>query len=250
MIYNIAVCDDSEEYAEIITSMICEIALKNNIDINVSTFISSMNFIQALQENNFHIVFLDMEMPKINGIEAGLLIRETNHKTVIFYLTSHKEYAYDSYKVKARDYLLKPVSISQLEHSLLDGLQVFKESSMCLDVKDVNNIYHHISIDDITHILRKKEDRKLHIYMLDKKEIVIAQTLKNIEKEVSTFEFFVRSSKSCIVNIHNIRSIKKNTIYFSNEVIEYASRRCLSQLLYKVQSTGKQIAVQAIKSTE
>ncbi|MGD9567263.1 MAG: LytR/AlgR family response regulator transcription factor [Sedimentibacter sp.] len=233
MIYNIAVCDDSEEYAEIVTKMIREIMLKNNMNCNISTFISSKKLIQTFKELNFDIVFLDMEMPEINGIETGLLIREISDKVVIFYLTSHKEYAYDSYKVKARDYLLKPVNFSQLEYNLHDCTRAIKESITYLDVKDVNNIMHRIPIDEITHILRKKEDRKLHIYTLDKREIIIVQTLENIEKEVSGYEYIARSSKSCIVNMLNIRTIIKNAIYFSNEAIEYASRRCLSELIYK-----------------
>ncbi len=233
MTFNIAVCDDSEEYAEIVTKMIQEVMIKNNINFNISTFISSKKLIQTFKELNLDIIFLDMEMPEINGIETGLLIRDINEKIVIFYLTSHKEYAYDSYKVKARNYLLKPVSFSQLESNLLDSLKTIKESIRYLDVKDVNNIMHRIPIDEITHILRKKEDRKLHIYMLDKREIIIVQTLENIEKEVSGYEYIARSSKSCIVNMLNIRTIVKNAIYFSNEAVEYASRRCLSELIYK-----------------
>lgn len=233
MIFNIAVCDDSAEYGVIVTDMINEVTIKNNIDCNISTYDSGIKLVQAFKENEFDIIFLDMEMPELNGIETGLLVREISKNPVIFYLTSHKDYAYDSYKVKAKNYILKPINLNIMESVLLECFDEKKAKSNYLDVKDFEGVIHRIPIKSITHILRKKEDRKLHIYTLDAKEIVIVQTLESIEKELAKYDSFTRSSKSCIVNLENVRAIIKNEIYFSDNTIEYASRRCLSGLLSK-----------------
>lgn len=233
MTLSIAVCDDSQEYGEIVTHMIKEVTLKENIDCNISTYNLGRNLVQAFKENEFNIIFLDMEMPELNGIETGLLIREISKDPVIFYLTSHKEYAYESYQVKARNYILKPASVSVIERVLLDVVEENKKQIKILDIKDVEGAIHCIPIKHITHILRKKEDRKLHIYTLDSQEIVATQTLDSIEKELAGHKHVARASKSCIVNIDNIRVIRKNVIYFSNEVREEASRRCLSELVNK-----------------
>ncbi|WP_313163652.1 LytTR family DNA-binding domain-containing protein [Sedimentibacter sp.] len=227
---SIAVCDDSKEYSEIVTEIIKRIV---NNRTNVNTFNSGHDLVQAFKENKFDIIFLDMEMPEINGIETGLKIREMSDKAIIFYLTSHKEYAYESYRVKARDYLLKPVSLSIIEKVLNECLLELEGSLNYLDVKDIKGIIHRIPIDDITHVLRKKEDRKLHIYCLDNKEIITSQTLESIERALIYKEHIVRASKSCLVNMVNVREIRKNVIYFSNEAREEASRRCLSELVNK-----------------
>lgn len=233
MALNIAVCDDSREYGEIVTYMIKEAALKNNIECNISTFNSGRNLVQAFKENEYDIIFLDMEMPELNGIETGLLIRKISEDPVIFYLTSHKEYAYESYNVKARNYLLKPVSALVIEKNLVECTKEKKEQILYLDVKDVEGTKHRIPINEITHILRKKADRKIHIYRLNKIETVIVQTLENIAKKLIHNDSIIRASKSCLVNIDNVRIIKKNIIYFSNEEKEEASRRCLSELVNK-----------------
>ena len=102
-----------------------------------------------------------------------------------------------------------------------------------LDVKDVYGIIHRIPIDEVTHILRKKEDRKLHIYSIDNREIIALQTLESIENLFANKGNLVRASKSCLVNMDNVREINKNVIYFSNESREEASRRCLSDLVNK-----------------
>lgn len=233
MIFNIAVCDDHKEYGEIVAEIIKTVALSRNIDCNISTYNSGTSLVQDFKKHEFDIIFLDMEMPELNGIETGLLIREISKDPVIFYLTSHKEYAYESYKVKARNYLLKPVSAAVIEKNLLECIEESKEEVVFLDVKDVKGIKHRIPVDEITHILRKKEDRKIHIYRLDKEEVTIVQTLENIEKELIYNDCIIRASKSCLINMNNVRAIRKNTIYFSNETREEASRRCLSELINK-----------------
>ncbi len=233
MIYNIAVCDDYKEYGEIVTELIRSVASNKNIECNISTYSSGISLIEAFKENEFDIIFLDMEMPELNGIETGLRIREISKNPVIFYLTSHKEYAYESYEVKAKNYLLKPVSAAVIEKNLLECIEESKENIVFLDVKDIQGAKHRIPLDEITHILRKKEDRKIHIYRLDREEIIIVQTLENIEKELMYNDNIMRASKSCLINMNNVRAIRKNIIYFSNETSEEASRRCLSELVNK-----------------
>jgi len=235
MIYNIAICDDSVEYGDIVTEFVQRAALGISISCNLFTFNSGKDLVQACERNNLDIIFLDMEMPEQNGIETGLLIRKISSEIVIFYITSHKEYAYESYKVKARDYLLKPVTVSALEKVMLEYIEdknkEKKEEVMLLDVKDINGVLHRIPLDEITHIIRKKEDRKLHIYRLSKEEIIAVQTLDSIEKKLMYSNIFARAGKSCLVNLDNVRTINKNVIHFSNDIQEEASRRCLTELL-------------------
>ena len=233
MLYSIAVCDDSEEYGEIVTEIIKKAALKNNIHCNISTYNSGASLVQTFKENKFNIIFLDMEMPGLNGIETGLQIRKVSKEPVIFYLTSHKEYAYESYEVKAKNYLLKPVSESVIEENLLECIKDGAKELLLLDVQDIKGIKHRIPVDEITHILKKKEDRKLHIYRLNKEEVIVVQTLEKIEKELIYGDCMIRSSKSCLINMNNVRTISKNTIFFCNGEIEEASRRCLSNLVNK-----------------
>ncbi|MDD2396914.1 MAG: LytTR family DNA-binding domain-containing protein [Tissierellia bacterium] len=237
---NIAVCDDSKEYVKIVKELIKAIMAKNNIACNIDTYISGLSLVEAYTRKTFDIIFLDMEMPEADGIKTGLLIREISDKTIIFYLTSHKKYAYESYQVKARNYLLKPIQSDVLEKELIECIAELDLPVEFLDVKDIDGIIHRIPLGDITHILRKKDDRKLHIYTLNKQEIIIVQTLKSIEDSLSSISFFKRSGKSCLVNLNNIRAIEKNIIYFTNDETEEASRRCLSDLvkLFKQQNKG------------
>ena len=233
MLYSIAVCDDNKEYGEIVSEIIKMVAQKNNIHCNIGTYSSGASLVQAFKENKFNIIFLDMEMPGLNGVQTGLQIREISEDPVIFYLTSHKEYAYESYEVRARNYLLKPISAPVIEKNLLECIQDNKQELLFLDVQDIKGVRHRIPVEEITHMVKKKEDRKLHIYRLDNGEVIVAQTLEKIEKELIYNNYMARASKSCLINLNNVRAINKNTIYFCNEAREEASRRCLSELVNK-----------------
>lgn len=233
MLYSIAVCDDNEEYGEIVAEMVKKAARKNNMHCNISTYSSGANLVRALKEIKFNIIFLDMEMPGLNGIETGLQIRKISKEPVIFYLTSHKEYAFESYMVKAKNYLLKPVSESVIEENLLECTKDSRLELMFLDVQDINGIKHRIPVDEVTHILKKKEDRKIHIYRINKEEVIIVYTLEKIEKELIYNDCMMRANKSCLINMNNVRTINKNTIFFCNGVKEEASRRCLPYLVDK-----------------
>ncbi|MDF2678504.1 MAG: DNA-binding response regulator [Bacillota bacterium] len=246
MAYNIAVCDDSVEYCEIVAEMIKVAVSRNNINCNLYTYVSGKDLIKSFNDMKFDIIFLDMEMEEINGIDTGLLIREISKDTLIIYLTSHREYAYESYQVKAKDYLLKPVKLNVIERVLTECAEELKRNINYLDVRDVDGVFYRIPINEITHILRKKEDRKLHIYTLDTKEIIIVQTLESIENELTSNNSFARSGKSCIINLENVRAIVKNEISFCNEAVEYASRRCLPILLKKLRI----ITVQSMNETK
>jgi DNA-binding LytR/AlgR family response regulator len=237
MAINIAVCDDSVEYCEIVAEMIKVVVSRNNINCNLYTYVSGKDLVKSFNDIKFDIIFLDMEMQEINGIDTGLLIREISKDSMIIYLTSHREYAYESYQVKAKDYLLKPVKLNVLERVLIECAEELKKNLNYLDVRDADGVFHRIPINEITHILRKKEDRKLHIYTLDTKEIVIVQTLESIENELASNDSFARSSKSCIINLENVRAIIKNEIFFCNDAVEYASRRCLTILVKKFKLT-------------
>ncbi len=230
MTTKIAVCDDSKDYGEIVANVINKITCKNNIRCNINLYCSSRDLIQAFGQIKFNIIFLDMEMPELNGIETGLLIRKISNDPIIIYLTSFKEYAYESYQVKAKGYLLKPLNPDALENVLLDCIKENIEPKKFLDVRDIDGVLHRIPINEITHILRKKEDRKIHIYCLNKNEIKVVQALEILAKELSANKFIIKSSKSCLINMENVREIKKNIIYFSNDASEEASRRCLTEI--------------------
>lgn len=226
--YRIAVCDDSNEYADIITDMISLIIEKSKLNCTLYTYTSGKELVSNHEKNHFDIIFLDMEMPEQNGIETGLMIKDISKNTKVVYITAHEGYAYNSYKVKAEDYLLKPIEYLNLENAFMscyEKLDTIKERKF-LDINDVCRNFQRIYIDNIIYIQREK-DRKIYIYCVYKKTIIVSDTVQNLEKKLAGNKNIIRANQGCLVNLNNVRKISKDIITFCDESTVKISEGCL-----------------------
>lgn len=114
MIFNILICDDEP--------IICE-KLKNflhSIDPNyeIDTYYLGENILEIA--SNYDVIFLDIEMPGINGMETARLLRQRNCNAYIIFLTSHNEFMPEAFAVRAYRFLCKPVDKVKLRAAISD----------------------------------------------------------------------------------------------------------------------------------
>lgn len=197
---------------------------------------------EFLEDNDVDLIFLDIEMPEINGIEfAGRIPREC----LVIFTTAYSEYALDSYEVEAIDYLVKPIDPARFNravdkaisyHALLDSASV-SAGEPAVGVADhiivkADRRYVKINLDDIVYIEGLKDYVIIH---LPGKRVVTRLTLKGIE-EVIPASGFIRVNKSYIVSRDRIDSFDNNDVFIGDTEISIgASYRdaVLSSLLGK-----------------
>ena len=109
----IAVCDDNLEYINIIENNLYDLTAKIECD----AFQSGEELIAAYKNNieRYDVIFLDMEMNRLNGIETANIIREFDEYVIIVFVTSHTEYMRESFKCSPFRFLLKPVDAEELK---------------------------------------------------------------------------------------------------------------------------------------
>lgn len=142
--HQIAVCDDETAVCE----MVSETIKRWNQDVKVSCFQSGEALIAAY--DFFDVVFLDIDMQGIDGIETGRRIRERDHETKIIYLTSYRDYVAGAFEVHAFQYLLKPISQIHLTQILEEIFRYVRkadkrtildfhtsEGMVCVDAADI-----------------------------------------------------------------------------------------------------------------
>ena len=115
----IAVCDDSPQFLQTAADLVSAWAAQRNIPAEISTYQNGDELLEANSAKRFDIVFLDIIMPLLNGMDTARELRENDTVIRIIFLTSSPEFALDSYDVKAQGYLLKPVSSDKI-YSALD----------------------------------------------------------------------------------------------------------------------------------
>ena len=112
----IAICDDEERYRVELKTILDKLLI--NIDCNIDTFSNGKILVEAFGDTPYDLLYLDIEMPGIDGITLAKKLRSLSDKVYIVFLTSHVEYALEGYEVNALRYLTKPVNIDKLKEVL------------------------------------------------------------------------------------------------------------------------------------
>jgi len=190
------------------------------------TFIGSFNnAIKAekfMTENEVDLIFLDIEMPRINGLEFA---KKISKNTMVIFTTAHKEYALESYNLNAIDYLLKPVLPTRFEKAVEKAFTYYKllKSENGIVEKLTQNFifikaerkYYKILFEKILYIEALKDYVIIHTF---RDKVITAMNLKTIHSKLPK-DIFIRVSKSYIVNESAIECFDNNTIYINENEI-------------------------------
>ena len=183
----------------------------------LASFTDSVEAINAVREQRPDLLFLDIQMPDLNGMELARMLPEG---TRIIFTTAFKEYAFESYEVSALDFLLKPIRYNKF----LAAVEKARKSSENHQSSTVNSTlflkvdseYRQINIADIIYVAGMKD---YVMFYLDgeKRPLVTHLTMKSVE-EMLPQQQFMRVHRSYIVALDKIRKVDRNDcIYIGNE---------------------------------
>lgn len=188
-------------------------------------YASAVEAMKGLQEQPVDLLFLDIQMPELDGLEfSHMVILETR----IIFTTAFEQYALDSYRVNALDYLLKPISYRDFLEASNKALQWFELKNAADGTVDsagddeyiyVKSEYKliQISLKDILYIEGLKDYVKIYVET-EARPIMSLMSLKSLEERLPT-SCFLRVHRSYIVQKSKIRLIDRGRIVFGKEYI-------------------------------
>ena len=191
----------------------------------VASFTDSISAINAIKEQKPHLVFLDIQMPNIDGMELAQSLPEQTH---VVFTTAFKEYAFESYQVNAVDFLLKPIRYNVFLAAVEKVKKLFAampEVRPADDAKTSNSAFlridgdwQNISFDSI--VLVNSVRDYVAFYLEGKQQPLITHLTMKAVEEMLPRNRFLRVHRSYIVAVDKIRKIDRNyCIYIANEVI-------------------------------
>ncbi len=176
---------------------------------------------KALSENKIDLVFIDIQMPGLTGLQ---FIGSLENKPLVIFITAYKQYALESYDLAVVDYLVKPVALDRFIKACnrakeLHELKTAKnqtEAYPSVDYFFVNADYSQIKVlfDDIILMEGLRDYIKINLKS-SKKPLIVRTNLKNIEMELPPNKF-IRIHKSFLVAISEITAIRKNSIFVND----------------------------------
>ena len=176
--------------------------------------------LQYLDRNPVDLIFLDINMPAMSGIDLYKTIRQ---KPMLIFTTSYSEYAIESYELDAIDYLLKPFTLARFEKAVIK-------------VKEKFNLVHHAITPETEKFLMLKADygvikvilskilfvegldNYLKIHLHNSAPVVVRMTMKSLMEKLNEKEF-IRVHRSYIIPVNRIESIRQKMITVAGEEI-------------------------------
>ena len=193
------------------------------------SYSSAIQAMKGLPEHPVDLLFLDIQMPELNGLEFSRMV---SPNTRIIFTTAFEQYVIDGYRVNALDYLLKPISYSDFIEAVNKAIQWFEmrkkaelpDTGQVSIPTDSNHIYVksdykivQIELDRILYIEGLKDYIK--IYTEDNPRPILSLTsMKTMEEKLPSSRF-IRVHRSYIVQKQKIKIIDKGRIVFGKEYI-------------------------------
>lgn len=186
----------------------------------VEQFTNPLEALNWTTQNTVDLVFLDISMPQLNGLEFARLLKG---KARVILCTAYREYGAESYEYGVTDYLVKPVSYTRFLEAVQKVLETIKQPGVPELVLQNDNDFimvnvpgrynkYKINFDELAYIVASKNYIS---FQLEKESKTALMTLKEAEAKLPS-KLFVRVHHSYIVNVRRIARMDNNTITLKN----------------------------------
>lgn len=217
---SIAVCDDMPIECAELAGYIEKILNQFGVEFSLKRFFDGQELLKNIE--SFDIVFLDIKMPEISGMELAKQMRENGRESIIVFVTSAEEYVYEAYDVEAFQFLLKPVNEDKLKNVLKKAVVKLTicSSEDFLIISSEHQIKK-ILLKDILYIESVGRMVKIHC------NSGVLETYKQIgdlEQTLSDKHFF-RCHKSFLLNLEYVSRFDKTEIVMENGDVVFLARK-------------------------
>ena len=214
---NIAICDDDKNVVECICKYL-EQKAEFYIDEqwNIFPYKSGEEFVNDINNGiMFHIVFMDIQMGVINGVEAGRILRNQNNGDVtrLIYVSSHNTYFEGIVHLGSFGFVGKPITLNKLDDVFSRALELVKREMQFQPKQfqyNINKEIFFIAQKDIVYLKVKSRSLEIYIWQNESKMISFLEKIYlsiNSAMEQLTDEFFIQCERSHVVNIRYIQSV-------------------------------------------
>lgn len=214
--YSVGICDDDKELCSQLENITLGHLKKKYIQHQIEVFYSGADMYMELERGAyFDLIFLDIEMEKLSGIELGDKIRnEFNHDYAnIVYISSYNKYVLDLFRSRPINFLYKPFATEQICDSIEDSIKLTRKNPYLFSYK-VRHMEKRIRIDCILYF--ESIGRQIKIHVADGEGELFYGKLKSVHGELEQYSFLF-SHRSFLVNFNHVEAIKRDEIILSNK---------------------------------
>lgn len=199
---HIAICDDEKEFVTYLTGLLERYAAETGEEIKITAYYDGMELLERY-DATVDLIFLDIRMRLVNGLQAAGQIRRMDERVSIIFLTTLTQYGLEGYQYRAENYIVKPIRYVRLKAEMDQWRKRhFKDDGPSVVIANENGKYK-VSLKSLRYV--ETFQRKLLVHT-QQEAIVCHRSMKGMEQKLQG-SGFVRCHTSYLVNLFYVKGV-------------------------------------------
>lgn len=217
--YHIAIVEDEEQFRQQLTEYLTQYQDENQLEFKISVFTDGAEILENYQPV-YDVILLDIEMPKVNGMDAAKQIRVRDDNVVLMFITNMAGYAIHGYEVGALDFVMKPITYYTFSMKLTRALKRAKQQEQKSLLLPLSDGVKKLELSEIYFV--EGQSRMLY-YHTALGDYVVKGTMQAAENALANFPF-AKCNHWYLVNLMHVKEVRKNMVVVGPFELEISRR--------------------------
>ena len=219
----IAIVEDDDDTRKELEAQLQHYAHSKGLLFSIAMYGNGLVFLSDIKES-FDIVFMDIAMPNLNGMEVAKKLRERDERAVLVFVTNMAQFAIKGYEVDACDFILKPVDFNLLSTKMTKILRCVSANKK---IQDTILLHYYDQVRNVCVADIRYVEVRGHLMMvhLEHEIIEVRKTMSSLEKELKSFGCFFRIGIGYLVNGFYVTAVDEYICYVGNDALPISRSR-------------------------
>ena len=217
---NVIIVEDSEQDALALKNALDRYGRENDLSFSVRHYESALVFL-AEYKSGADIIFMDVELTDIDGVEASRRLREKDGKAVLLFVSNMIQYALKGYEVDALDFIQKPLQYYGFNLKMKKAMKIIESYSDQYVMLTCGSARRRVSVRDISYVEVAAHQLFFHI---GGEVVQVTGSLKDVEEKLSK-SGFARCNSCYLVNLRNVTEVDKLSLVVDGERLQVSRNK-------------------------